>query len=126
MGTNIAHAAALAGLLGIVAPNGVVASLELDTLRQPALRILDEYTAHTPYIPARDTFFRLLDGGITAVYMRQGQRKTRLADLVAQTESLLQRQGHRLVDNHIEAQLQSTHCRPVVETGRGHNTNGPS
>ena len=74
---DITDTAALSGLLGIVAPNGIVAALKLDTLRQPPLRILHEDTAHTAQIAALDAFLGLLDGRITAVHVRQGQRQTR-------------------------------------------------
>ena len=121
--TDVTHAAALSGLLGIVAPNGIVAALKLDTLRQPPLRILHEDTAHTAQIAALDALLGLLDGRIAAVYVRQGQRKTRLADLVAQLERLLQRKGHGLVDDNVETQFERPHGRSEMETVGCHNGN---
>ncbi len=72
VGTDIAPHSRPCRLLGIVAPNGVIAALELDTLRKPALRVLDEDTAYAADIAALDALLGLLDGGITAVYVRKG------------------------------------------------------
>ncbi len=47
--------------------------------------------------------------------MGQSQRKTRFAHLLAQRQSLLEREGHGLVDHHMETRLQSAHGRFVMK-----------
>ena len=75
------HTAALAACLGSLRQTALLPPLSSDTLRKPALRVLDEDTAYAADIAALDALLGLLDGGITAVYVRKGPAKRRLVNL---------------------------------------------
>ena len=119
--TDITHTAALTCLLWVVTPHSVISALKLNSLREPSLGIFHKHTTHLANYAIGNSTLHLLHGRITAVNVGQSQRQTSLIHLLTQRQCLLQSEGHRLVQHHIEAQLQGSCCRGIVEAVRGYN-----
>ena len=119
--SDIAHATALTSLLWIVTPHGIVAALQLDSLCEPALRILHKDTAHLTNHARSNSALHLLHSRIATVNMGQGKCKTSLLHLLTQRQSLLQYECHRLIQHHIETQLQGSRRRCIMEAVRSHD-----
>ena len=119
--SDITHTATLTSLLWVVTPHGVITALKLNSLREPALCIFHKYTTHLADYTISNSTLHLLHRRITAVNVSQSQRQTSLLHLLTQRQSLLQSEGHRLVQHHIKAQLQGSCCRGIMEAVRGYN-----
>ena len=114
VGANVAHAASLARLRGVGAPSGIVTAQQFDAFREPALRIFHIDEAQASQLSLGNAALHLLDGRVGRIGVSQRQGAARLSHFLFESQCLVEREGHGLVQHHVESHVQCHRSLLVV------------
>ena len=118
---DVADASPLAREGRIGAPPRIIAALQLNALREPALNVLHVHQPEAAQLPLGNAGLHLLHGRIPRVGVSKRQRAPRCLHFLAQAQRLVERERQRFVQHHVEALVEGQRRLLVVRLVRRHD-----